>query len=76
MIRQIFLPFYLGGGGKMGDGEQPFPWIHIKDLTGIIEHSIENKNVEGVLNGKKRIFSAGLPTVAKKKGLQFSTRIF
>ena len=53
MIRQIFLPFYFGGGGKMGDGEQPFPWIHIKDLTGIIEHSIENKDVEGVLNGKE-----------------------
>ncbi len=27
------------------------PWIHVKDLAGIIVHSIENDKVEGVLNG-------------------------
>ena len=51
MIKQIFLPFYLGGGGRMGSGEQNMPWIHVKDVSGIILHSIENDNVKGVLNG-------------------------
>ena len=35
----------------MGDGEQPMPWIHIKDLVGMIEFSIENKHVDGIMNG-------------------------
>ena len=51
MIRQIFLPFYFGGGGRMGSGEQNMPWVHVKDVSGIILHSIENKQIEGVLNG-------------------------
>jgi uncharacterized protein (TIGR01777 family) len=51
MIKQIFLPFYFGGGGRMGSGEQNMPWIHVKDVSGIILHSIENKKIEGVLNG-------------------------
>ena len=51
MIKQIFLPFYFGGGGRMGCGSQPMAWIHVKDLSGIIIHSIENENVSGVLNG-------------------------
>lgn len=51
MIKQIFLPFYVGGGGRMGSGTQHFPWIHVKDLSGIVIHAIENENVSGVLNG-------------------------
>lgn len=51
MIQQIFPSFYLGGGGRMGSGTQPMPWIHVKDLSGLIIHSIENKSVNGVLNG-------------------------
>jgi len=51
MIQQIFLPFYFGGGGRMGSGTQNMPWIHVKDLSGIIVHAIENEKVEGVLNG-------------------------
>ena len=35
----------------MGSGDQPMPWIHVKDLTGIITHAIENEHVSGVLNG-------------------------
>jgi len=50
MISQIFLPFYLGGGGRMGSGDQPMSWIHVKDVCGIILHAIENDNVDGVLN--------------------------
>ena len=51
MISQIFLPFYFGGGGRMGAGTQPMAWIHVKDLCGIITHAVENEKIEGVLNG-------------------------
>ena len=50
MIQQIFLPFYLGGGGRMGTGQQNMPWIHVKDVSGMILHAIENQNVNGALN--------------------------
>ena len=35
----------------MGSGKQNMPWIHVKDISGIILHSIENNKVKGVLNG-------------------------
>lgn len=40
--------FFLGG--VLGSGTQYMPWIHIEDLANLIIFSIENKNVEGVLN--------------------------
>lgn len=51
MIQQLFLPFYFGTGGRMGSGTQPMPWIHVKDLAGIIVHAVEDPKVNGVLNG-------------------------
>ncbi|XP_069701637.1 epimerase family protein SDR39U1 [Periplaneta americana] len=51
MIKQLFLPFYLGLGGPVGKGNQYMPWIHIHDLTSLLLFAIENENVRGVLNG-------------------------
>ena len=34
----------------MGEGTQPLPWIHLKDLSGLVKHSVENENVEGIYN--------------------------
>lgn len=46
------LPFWLGLGGRMGDGKQPLPWIHIIDLCEIIRFCIETKSIDkAVLNG-------------------------
>eukprot|EP00088_Acartia_fossae_P069859 TRINITY_DN9216_c0_g1_i12.p1 TRINITY_DN9216_c0_g1~~TRINITY_DN9216_c0_g1_i12.p1 ORF type:complete len:375 (-),score=49.38 TRINITY_DN9216_c0_g1_i12:756-1832(-) len=50
MIPQIYLPFFLGLGGRMGGGGQPMPWIHVKDLSGLIKHAVEDENMEGVYN--------------------------
>ena len=47
MISQIFLPFYLGTGGRMGSGTQPMAWVHVKDVCGIITHAIEDDKVTG-----------------------------
>ena len=51
LVAQVITPFFFGVGGVMGSGQQWMPWIHVKDLTGLILHSIENEKVEGVLNG-------------------------
>lgn len=51
MIQQLFWPFYLGGGGPVGSGEQFFPWIHVEDIVDLIVHAMENEKVSGVLNG-------------------------
>ena len=50
MIKQIYLPFFLGLGGRMGAGTQPLPWIHVKDLAGLIHHAVETETMEGVYN--------------------------
>lgn len=51
MIKNMFLPFYFGVGGRIGTGKQYLPWIHIDDLTRLIHFAIENDNVKGILNG-------------------------
>ncbi|KAE8290596.1 Epimerase family protein SDR39U1 [Larimichthys crocea] len=40
-MKQMLLPFWLGLGGTLGSGNQPFPWIHVSDLVGIIAHALE-----------------------------------
>ena len=49
MIKELYPPFFFGLGGVMGSGAQVMPWIHVKDLAGIILHSIEDKQVCWVL---------------------------
>ena len=51
MIQQIYYPFFFGTGGRMGQGTQPMPWIHVKDLSSMIVHCVESPQVEGVVNG-------------------------
>nr|ACO11611.1 UPF0105 protein C14orf124 homolog [Caligus rogercresseyi] len=50
MIAQIIYQFYFGLGGVMGSGDQPFPWIHVGDLTSLILHAIEDKDLKGPVN--------------------------
>lgn len=51
MIKNMFVPFYLGLGGRIGNGKQFLPWIHIHDLAQLILFAIEHDHVQGVLNG-------------------------
>lgn len=39
-MKQMLVPFWLGLGGTLGSGRQPFPWIHVSDLAGIIAHAL------------------------------------
>ena len=43
--------FKVGLGGPLGNGKHYVPWIHVEDLVGMIEWSINNSDVRGPLNG-------------------------
>nr|CAG4650214.1 EOG090X07KR [Sida crystallina] len=51
MISELYHPFFFGLGGPVGNGQQYFPWIHIKDIARLFQFSIENDQVRGTLNG-------------------------
>ncbi len=44
------LPYRLFVGGRMGSGTQGLPWIHLRDMTGLIRLSLDNPDVSGPLN--------------------------
>ena len=46
----IRLPFCLGLGPVIGSGRQPFPWIHVGDMTGILLHVIDRPTLSGRFN--------------------------
>jgi uncharacterized protein (TIGR01777 family) len=50
ILSKILLPFRLGLGGRLGDGNQWFPWIHLDDAIGIIRHALRDDGVSGPLN--------------------------
>lgn len=50
LIKQLKLPFLLFAGGPIGSGKQPFPFIHLRDVTGAIRWSLKNNNVNGIYN--------------------------
>jgi len=50
-LEKMLLPFKLGLGGRLGDGRQWFPWIHLDDIVGIIRHALLTPPVTGPING-------------------------
>lgn len=44
------LPFRLFVGGRLGNGRQPFPWVHIDDVIGVIRWAIDNPQAGGIFN--------------------------
>lgn len=42
--------FKLGGGGKIGNGNQWLSWVAIDDVVGSIVHALTNETVEGPVN--------------------------
>jgi len=49
-IKNLKLPFKLGLGGKIGDGKQPFPFVHEQDVTDAILWGIEDYRQSGIFN--------------------------
>lgn len=60
-MKQMLLPFWLGLGGTLGSGRQPFPWIHVSDLAGIIAHALEHPGE--AFSSAPRVFNAVAPAL-------------
>ncbi len=44
------IPFSLGLGGRLGDGRQWMPWIHVDDLVALIAEACEDPRYTGPIN--------------------------
>lgn len=45
------LPFRLGLGGRLGNGQQWMSWIHLEDIAQLFLFAAENLDVRGPVNG-------------------------
>jgi len=50
-LKQMLPPFRLGLGGKLGNGKQWMPWIHLEDLVRLFIFAAESQEVSSPLNG-------------------------
>jgi len=48
-LAKMLIPFRLGIGGRIGDGIQWMPWIHLEDLASMISFALEHP-VRGAMN--------------------------
>ncbi len=60
-IKKMLFPFKMGVGGKIGNGKQPFPFVHEKDVARAYIWALENKQSKGtyILAAPSRIDNAG-----------------
>ncbi|MDF1813450.1 MAG: TIGR01777 family oxidoreductase [Verrucomicrobiales bacterium] len=67
--------FSKGLGGKLGNGKQWMPWIHIDDVAGIVQTCLDNHLINGPVNVtgpepvRNREFTKTLAEVVKKPAL-------
>ena len=50
MMGRVLLPFKLGLGGRLGDGEQWMPWVHRDDVLTVIERVLHDDSLSGAFN--------------------------
>lgn len=46
----LLIPFRLGFGGRMGDGQQIMSWVHRDDVIQVIARSFHDENLRGTYN--------------------------
>lgn len=57
VLKEMLLPFKLGGGGKLGDGSQYMSWIALSDVISLIKLCLRDGNISGPVN-----FVSGQPS--------------
>lgn len=71
-LAKILLPYQLGLGGKIGAGNQYFPWIHLHDMIKGILFVLNHADAQGVFNFTapnpvtNKVFSQTLATTLKR----------
>lgn len=49
-LKKMLTPFKLGLGGRLGNGKQWMPWIHVEDLVGILSLAASHPSLDEPLN--------------------------
>jgi uncharacterized protein len=49
-LARMLTTFRMGLGGRLGSGRQWMPWVHIKDVAGIMQHASRNDGIRGPVN--------------------------
>jgi uncharacterized protein (TIGR01777 family) len=49
-LPRMLTPFRMAMGGRLGTGRQWMPWVHIRDVTGIMLHASRNDGIHGRMN--------------------------
>lgn len=49
-LQKMLLPFKLGLGGRIGNGEQYMSWIHIEDMVRLIDFLLLHPTLTGLFN--------------------------
>ncbi len=49
-LGRMLLPFKLGMGGRLGDGTQWFPWVHLDDVVGMTMAALSDAKWRGPYN--------------------------
>ena len=49
-LARMLPPFRLGLGGKLGDGRQWMPWVHLSDVVGLLLHAARDERLRGPMN--------------------------
>jgi len=49
-LARMLPPFRLGIGGKLGDGRQWLPWVHLDDAVGLLLHAARDERLRGPMN--------------------------
>jgi len=50
-FERMIQPFRFFVGGRLGNGKQFLPWIHIDDIVRVYTEAIKNNEITGVING-------------------------
>jgi uncharacterized protein len=50
VLHRVLPTFKVGAGGRLGSGQQYFPWIHREDALGLLLFALEREGLEGPVN--------------------------
>jgi uncharacterized protein (TIGR01777 family) len=50
-LKKMLPIFRLGLGGRLGNGQQWMPWVHLDDIVGLLLHGAKSEGLAGPING-------------------------
>jgi uncharacterized protein len=74
-LARMKLPFNLGLGGRLGNGNQFISWISLDDIVGVYRHALKTPSLSGAVNGvspqpvTNREFTATLSHILRRPAL-------